>query len=104
MPTCTDCKQEFDWRGGWSLRCFPCSQIHVVTIGRAHAELNREVRAGRLIRQPCEVCGSTHRVEGHHEDYSRPLDIRWLCQRHHKQRHVELRHHHRLHHTAGVAP
>lgn len=39
-------------------------------------------------KQPCEVCGSldTHR---HHEDYSKPLEVRWLCQLHHKEVHNE---------------
>lgn len=39
----------------------------------------RAVRAGRLVRKPCEVCESTERVEAHHHDYSKPLDVQWLC-------------------------
>lgn len=36
------------------------------------------VATGRLVRQPCEQCGAepTH---GHHDDYSQPLMVRWLC-------------------------
>lgn len=37
-------------------------------------------------RPPCEVCGAT-RAEAHHEDYDRPLDVRWLCHRHHMELH-----------------
>jgi len=44
------------------------------------------LREGRLIQQPCEVCGSI-KTDGHHDDYSKPLDVRWLCRRHHKQLH-----------------
>lgn len=40
------------------------------------------VRDGRLTRTACEVCGA-EKVEGHHEDYSKPLDVRWLCVVHH---------------------
>lgn len=36
----------------------------------------------RLTKQPCEVCGETE-VEAHHEDYSKPLNVRWLCRQHH---------------------
>ena len=44
------------------------------------------ILSGTLIRQPCEVCGAT-RVDAHHPDYSKPLDIQWLCRRHHKAKH-----------------
>ena len=37
------------------------------------------IRSGTLVRQPCEICGSTD-VHGHHDDYSQPLVVRWLCQ------------------------
>ena len=31
----------------------------------------------------CEVCGSQTDLEMHHDDYEKPLEIRWLCFRHH---------------------
>jgi hypothetical protein len=46
---------------------------------RAVAAVNNAVRDGRLKREPCETCGSTTRVNGHHHDYSKPLEVRWLC-------------------------
>lgn len=36
--------------------------------------------------QPCEICGDT-KSEAHHDDYSKPLDVRWLCRRHHVEWH-----------------
>lgn len=54
---------------------------------RARIALNSAVRRGLLSRQPCEVCGA-EQVEGHHEDYSRPLDVRWLCSQHHRELHL----------------
>ncbi len=47
-------------------------------------------RKGLLERQPCEVCGDP-KTDGHHEDYSAPLMVRWLCRKHHKARHQEMR-------------
>ena len=44
------------------------------------------IRAGRLVRQPCEVCGAL-KVEAHHDDYNKPLDVRWLCRKHHLEHH-----------------
>lgn len=51
------------------------------------AKLNRAVREGRIDRGPCEICGTTSRVEAHHHDYSKPFDVLWLCKKHHEQLH-----------------
>lgn len=53
---------------------------------RARIAVGNALRDGVLQRRPCEVCGAA-RAEAHHEDYTRPLDVRWLCKRHHAQRH-----------------
>jgi hypothetical protein len=37
-------------------------------------------------RPPCEVCGALS-AEAHHKDYSRPLDVVWLCRKHHMELH-----------------
>jgi hypothetical protein len=46
---------------------------------RAYAGIYK--RRGKLVEQPCEVCGA--KAEMHHPDYSKPLEVRWLCTRHH---------------------
>lgn len=53
-------------------------------IARSHA--NMAQRRGALVPKPCEVCGSEH-VEKHHDDYARPLVVRWLCRAHHRALH-----------------
>lgn len=50
---------------------------------RARAMVQRACRAGKLIRLPCEMCGNEH-SEAHHPNYSKPLDVRWLCRIHHR--------------------
>jgi len=49
---------------------------------RAHIIVGNAIRAGRLVRGRCEVCGG--RGQAHHDDYSRPLEVRWLCPKDHK--------------------
>lgn len=44
------------------------------------------IKTGKLIKKPCEICGDKN-VEAHHEDYGKPLEVRWLCKRCHKEYH-----------------
>lgn len=54
---------------------------------RAYILVQSAMARGDLVRRPCEICGKGG--EAHHDDYSEPLNVRWLC-----------RSHHRLHHAA----
>mgnify|MGYP001563464033 CR=1 FL=1 len=51
---------------------------------------NRAIRLGLLVPKPCEACGVTD-VQAHHDDYSKPLDVRWLCRTHHAVHHAKER-------------
>lgn len=46
---------------------------------RARNAVSNAVRDGRLIKTPCVRCGSADRVQGHHHDYRKHLDVTWLC-------------------------
>ncbi len=50
---------------------------------KARVTANNAVRDGKIEQQPCEVIDCTEKAEKHHEDYSKPLDVRWLCKKHH---------------------
>jgi hypothetical protein len=52
---------------------------------KARNAVSNAIRDGRLMKQDCEVCGE--KAQAHHEDYSRPLDVRWLCRKHHLAEH-----------------
>ena len=52
---------------------------------RAHSKVSYALRSGKLTRQPCEKCGATKRVHAHHDDYSKQLEVRWLCPVHHAE-------------------
>jgi len=53
----------------------------------AHHMVSNAIRDGRLIKKPCEVCGKE--AESHHEDYYKPLEVTWLCIKHHNAHHVK---------------
>lgn len=55
----------------------------------AHNAVAMAIRAGTIFKKPCERCGSEASM-AHHESYDRKLDVTWLCQPCHKQRHKEL--------------
>lgn len=59
---------------------------------KAHHAVSNAVRDGRLERGMCEVCGCAD-VQAHHDDYSKPLDVRWLCIAHHNEAHRDAREH-----------
>ncbi len=62
---------------------------------KAQNLVNRAIARGDLFPQPCEGCGAeaypTHDgrrgVHAHHDDYSKPLDVRWLCYSCHGKEH-----------------
>jgi hypothetical protein len=54
----------------------------------ARWQVNRAIAAGTLERQPCESCGAV-KTDAHHDDYARPLDVRWFCRSHHVEQHAK---------------
>ena len=58
---------------------------------RAHYLVGNAIRDGRLKREPCANCGTTKLVNAHHDDYSRPLDVHWLCATCHHRYHAAHR-------------
>jgi len=51
--------------------------------------LYHEIANNKIVRGLCEVCGNQN-AEGHHFDYSKPLEVIWLCPVHHKDMHRKL--------------
>lgn len=55
---------------------------------KCRAYANTYQRRGKLTPQPCLKCGSL-KVEKHHPDYSKPLEVVWLCRPCHRRLHEE---------------
>lgn len=56
----------------------------------SHMAVQSAINRGILVRQPCEVCGD-EKTDAHHDDYRKPIDVRWLCRRHHIELHAKQR-------------
>ncbi len=52
----------------------------------ARSKVRTAVRNGTLIKHPCEICGNVN-SQAHHDDYRKPLVVRWLCFKHHREHH-----------------
>lgn len=79
---CVNCHAKYmrNWR-----KTNPISpEQRVKGIARSYSKVY--LRRGKIIKKPCEVCGSEN-VEMHHADYSKPLEITWLCREHHLSLH-----------------
>lgn len=58
---------------------------------KAQRKVNNGIRDGKIERvTQCEDCGATSTIHAHHDDYAKPLDVRWLC----VPCHVEWHKHH----------
>lgn len=57
---------------------------------QCHKRVRIALARGDLIKGPCETCGGLI-VDAHHDDYSKPLDVRWFCRPHHNAYHTRLR-------------
>ena len=55
---------------------------------KAHVIVNNAIRDKKLFKEPCCECGKED-THAHHDDYAKPLNIRWLCPACHKKWHAE---------------
>ena len=70
-----------------------CVRRHVAQWSEKYPErkkasnmVNNAVRDGRLLKpDKCEMCNKEGKLHGHHYDYSKPLDVIWLCPECHAQ-------------------
>ncbi len=83
--------------------CLSCHNDYMKQNRKKHSELTDEqrlkancrsyvnvyIRRGKVIPEPCILCNDEN-SEAHHEDYSKPLDIIWLCRKCHLDYHKGL--------------
>lgn len=94
---CGKCRKETESRNhSWCKKCHaeymrnwrknkPLTELQKKKdIARSYAGVY--LRKGYIKKEPCSICGN-EKSEMHHEDYDRPIDITWLCRKHHLELH-----------------
>lgn len=69
---------------GWRAK-MPRKNPHA-TKKQARRMLRTAIKNGSVLRHPCETCGAT--AQAHHSNYDEPLNVRWLCPKHHMVLHL----------------
>ena len=97
--SCAKCGSGFEYARSYAY-CNPCKAAYMRDWRKTHklqGEARRKaicrsyskvlIRRGKIRRQPCEVLGCTNKPQVHHDDYTNPRNVRWLCKEHHHDLH-----------------
>jgi hypothetical protein len=80
-----------NWKGGISKDNYRYKKIQVERYPErvnARHYLHKRIESGKVIpKERCEHCNKKTKLHGHHEDYSKPLDVIWLCRPCHRKLH-----------------
>ncbi len=87
MKKCVYCRTSID--GRVSATCEACVGQKELREKARHA-VSEAIRKGTLVPQPCQECGDL-KSQGHHPDYSKPLEVQWLCYPHHLIAHNKVK-------------
>jgi hypothetical protein len=99
--TCSNCGREKEGTYLNESYCSPCKLFrkkqlrpHRTDEQKFKDDVRRftwlQIKKGLLVRLPCEVCKTNEKVEAHHDDYTKPLEVRWLCRKHHQEHHRKV--------------
>ena len=68
---------------------YPRPKNDKVLVRHAQHAARQAIKKGVLVRGPCESCGTAKDVQSHHDDYDRPLEVKWLCITCHAAHHMK---------------
>lgn len=76
-----------NWKGGISTNAYHYKKDQVSRYPErvsARKKVAYALKTGKLTKTACVNCGATEDIQAHHHDYSKPLDIIWLCRNCHR--------------------
>lgn len=99
---CSSCGGDLGDRYGKQRYCKSCHAAHMRATRPRHKDLPDDarrkanvralsrhyVKTGKIIQTPCVKCGDPN-SQRHHPDYDKPLEVIWLCRKHHLELHAE---------------
>lgn len=57
-------------------------------VANSHTKVYLAIKNGLMVRpNKCSICGLKVKIDGHHNDYSKPLEVEWVCRVCHKDIH-----------------
>lgn len=101
---CSKCSCELELNRIGKMRyCLSCHNNYMKLNRKKHSELSEEqklkancrsylnvyLNRGKILKEDCCKCNSSTDVEAHHHDYTKPLDVIWLCRLCHLKEHSE---------------
>lgn len=57
----------------------------------AKRKVEYALKSKKIIRGECNICKTDKNIHAHHNDYTKPLVIEWLCAKCHKQKHIRIK-------------
>lgn len=63
-------------------RRYPRKNLDSALKRSARNKIAYAIRSGKISKLPCEVCDNPN-SQAHHDDYTKPLDVKWRCSKHH---------------------
>jgi hypothetical protein len=77
-------------RSEWKKKYFKNLNDELKKHYKAREIFKYAIKSGKMERGKCMKCGKPN-AQGHHFDYSKPLEVIWLCKKHHLEEHNRLR-------------
>jgi hypothetical protein len=82
-------KNNPNWKGCISKNHYHYKKLQIERyperVAARRAVLDAKSKGTLKVPSKCSDCGKKAKVQAHHKDYSKPLDVTWLCDQCHRK-------------------